>query len=113
MTAPASPPLPDGSPAQAIPGPRPRPLVGNALDIDRKHAVEGAIKLAREHGPVYRLVVPGADPRYVVSGADLVEEVCDERRFRRTPRWSRSTGNCSARTQSAPRGTSRSRCPPG
>ena len=81
MTAPASPPLPAGTPVQAIPGPRPRPLAGNALDIDRKHAVEGAIKLAREYGPVYRLVIPGAGARYVVSGADLVEEVCDERRF--------------------------------
>ncbi len=72
---------PGGVPAQAIPGPRPRPVVGNALDIDRKHAVEAAIKLAREYGPIYRLVVPGGGPRYVVSGADLVEEVCDERRF--------------------------------
>ncbi len=81
MTAQPSPPLPAGVTAQAIPGPRPRPVVGNALDIDRKRAVQSAIKLAREYGPVYRLVVPGGDPRYVVSGADLVEEVCDERRF--------------------------------
>ena len=74
-------PAPAGVPAAAIPGPRPRPVIGNALDIDRKHAVESAIKLAREYGPIYRLVVPGAGPRYVVSGASLVEELCDEKRF--------------------------------
>jgi cytochrome P450 / NADPH-cytochrome P450 reductase len=39
------------------------------------------MKLAREYGPIYRLAVPGGPPRYVVSGADLVEEVCDEKRF--------------------------------
>ena len=68
-------------PAEAIPGPRPRPVIGNALDIGRKGAVEGAIKLARRYGPIYRLVLPGGDSRYIVSGADLVEEVCDEQRF--------------------------------
>jgi len=68
-------------PADAVPGPRPRPVIGNALDINLKHAVEGAIKLARRYGPIYRLVVPGGGQRFVVSGADLVEELCDERRF--------------------------------
>ena len=69
-----------GASADAIPGPRPRPVIGNALDVSRKHAVESVIKLAREYGPIYRLKVPGGD-RYIVSGSDLVEEVCDERRF--------------------------------
>ena len=67
--------------AEAIPGPRPRPVIGNALDVGRKHAMEGAIRLARQYGPIYRLVLPGGDRRYLVSGAGLVEEVCDERRF--------------------------------
>ena len=67
--------------AEAIPGPRPRPVIGNALDVGLKHAVEGAIRLAREYGPINRLVLPGGDQRYIVSGADLVEELCDERRF--------------------------------
>lgn len=69
-----------GAPAGTIPGPRPLRVVGNALDIDRKHAMESAMKLARQYGPIYRLAVPGGD-RYIVSGSDLVEEVCDERRF--------------------------------
>ena len=63
------------------PGPRPRPVIGNALDIGLKGAVEPAIKLARQYGPIYRLVLPGGAHRYIVSGSDLVEEVCDERRF--------------------------------
>jgi cytochrome P450/NADPH-cytochrome P450 reductase len=67
--------------ADAIPGPSPRPVIGNALDIGLKHAIEGAMKLARRYGPIYRLVLPGGDQRFVVSGADLVEELCDERRF--------------------------------
>lgn len=67
--------------ADVIPGPRPRPVIGNALDIGRKGAVEAAIKLARQYGPIYRLVLPGGAHRYIVSGSDLVEEVCDERRF--------------------------------
>lgn len=69
------------SAADVIPGPRPRPVIGNALDIGLKNAVEGAIKLARQYGPIYRLVVPGGGERYVVSGSDLVGELCDERRF--------------------------------
>jgi cytochrome P450/NADPH-cytochrome P450 reductase len=76
----APPPAAGGAAADVIPGPRPRPVVGNVLDLDRKHAVEGAIRLAREYGPIYRLTVPGGD-RYVVSGSDLVEEVCDQQRF--------------------------------
>ena len=67
--------------ADVIPGPKPRPVIGNALDIGLKGAVEPAIKLARQYGPIYRLVLPGGDHRYIVSGSDLVEEVCDERRF--------------------------------
>jgi cytochrome P450 / NADPH-cytochrome P450 reductase len=67
--------------ADIIPGPRPRPVIGNALDIGRKGAVETAMKLARQYGPIYRLVVPGGAIRYIVSGSDLVEELCDEQRF--------------------------------
>ena len=67
--------------ADVIPGPRPRPVIGNALDIGLKGAVEPAMKLARQYGPIYRLVLPGGDHLYIVSGSDLVEEVCDERRF--------------------------------
>ncbi len=67
--------------ADAIPGPRPQRVIGNALHISAKHAVEGAMKLARQYGPIYRLVVPGGGERFVVSGANLVEELCDERRF--------------------------------
>lgn len=67
--------------AEAIPGPRSRPGAGNALDVARKHAMEGAVRLARQYGPVYRLVLPGGDRRHMASGAGLVEEVCDERRF--------------------------------
>ena len=37
--------------------------------------------MAREYGPIFRLTMPGGDPRVIVSGADLVEEICDDTRF--------------------------------
>jgi len=81
MTTSSSARPPASVPADVVPGPRPRPLIGNALDVDRDNAILGAMKLSRQYGPIYQLVVPGGGVRYIVSGADLVEEVCDERRF--------------------------------
>jgi cytochrome P450 / NADPH-cytochrome P450 reductase len=72
---------PDTNATTDIPGPAPKPLIGNATDIDRENAIESVMDLARRYGPIYRLTIPGAGDRYIVSGRDLVEEVCDERRF--------------------------------
>ncbi len=63
-----------------IPGPHGLPLVGNAFDIDADNPIEGFIAMAREYGPIFRLHVPGGT-RLIVSGPDLVEEVCDDARF--------------------------------
>ena len=41
------------------------------------------MELAREHGPIFRLDLPGAD-LVVVSSQELVDELCDERRFDKT-----------------------------
>lgn len=37
--------------------------------------------LAREYGPIYQLELPGGNSRVIVSGVDLVDELCDESHF--------------------------------
>jgi cytochrome P450/NADPH-cytochrome P450 reductase len=63
-----------------VPGPQGLPLVGNMFDIDSERPIESLLALAEEYGPLFKLDVPGG-VRLIVSGPDLVEEVCDDRRF--------------------------------
>src|SRR4051812_36480435 len=63
-----------------IPGPRGVPLLGNAFDIDADSPFESLLQLAQEYGPIFKLSTP-AGMRLIVSGPDLVEELCDEARF--------------------------------
>ena len=63
-----------------IPGPRGLPLVGNAFDIDAVDPIEGFMRMAGEYGPIFRLAIPSGT-RLIVSGADLVDEICDDTRF--------------------------------
>jgi cytochrome P450 / NADPH-cytochrome P450 reductase len=73
------------SPATAvpIPQPHPTPLLGNLPDVDAEKGVLGLMELAREYGEIYRLELPGADI-VVVGSQELVDELCDERRFDKT-----------------------------
>lgn len=64
-----------------IPGPKPAPLVGNVPDLDVRIPVQSMMKLARSYGPIYRLQFPGGREAVVVSSQELVNELCDERRF--------------------------------
>jgi len=68
-------------PTQQIPQPRPRPLVGNLPDMDAEKGIFGLVELAQEHGPIFRLELPGSD-LVVVSSQELVDELCDESRVR-------------------------------
>src|SRR5271154_3883332 len=63
-----------------IPQPPVKPLIGNLLDLDRVAPVQGLVKLAQQYGPIYRLAGRGKF-LVVVSGHELVAELCDESRF--------------------------------
>jgi cytochrome P450 / NADPH-cytochrome P450 reductase len=63
-----------------LPGPRALPVIGNLLDIDAASPFIGLMDLVREYGPIFRLVTP-AGQRLILSGAELVDEVCDDTRF--------------------------------
>jgi cytochrome P450 / NADPH-cytochrome P450 reductase len=67
-------------PLEEIPGPRGLPLVGNVFDIDTADPLGGFVRMAGEYGPIFKLATPGGD-RLLVSGPDLVDEVCDDARF--------------------------------
>src|SRR6476646_7037243 len=62
------------------PGPHGLPLVGNAFDIDAHNPIEGFIAMAADYGPIFKVTVPGST-RLMVSGPELVEEICDDSRF--------------------------------
>jgi cytochrome P450/NADPH-cytochrome P450 reductase len=70
-----------------IPHPPKKPVVGNMLSLDSTAPVQHMMRLAKELGPIYWLDMMGA-PLVVVSGADLVDEVSDEKRFDKSVRGS-------------------------
>ncbi|MDT7670949.1 MAG: cytochrome / NADPH-cytochrome reductase [Pseudonocardiales bacterium] len=63
-----------------LPGPRGLPVLGNLFDIDGDSPFESLMAMARQYGPIFRLSTP-AGHRLIVSGAELVEEICDDTRF--------------------------------
>jgi cytochrome P450 / NADPH-cytochrome P450 reductase len=63
-----------------FPGPRGMPVLGNLLDIDTQNPIQGLIKMAGEYGPILKLSTPKTTA-VIVSGQDLVNEVCDDARF--------------------------------
>ncbi|KAI5917076.1 bifunctional P-450:NADPH-P450 reductase [Camillea tinctor] len=67
-----------------IPEPRGIPLLGNIADIDSTNSLESFTRLADIHGEIYRLRFPGSK-MVVISTHALVDEVCDEKRFKKIP----------------------------
>src|SRR3954447_2512306 len=63
-----------------IPQPKPVPVLGNLPDLDADNGILRLMELAREHGPIYRLQLPGNEV-LIVSSQELVDELCDESRF--------------------------------
>ena len=65
---------------EPIPQPKPWPLLGNIPSIDGKNGIQSLMRLAAQHGPIFRLRILGRSI-LVVGGHDLVDELCDETRF--------------------------------
>ena len=65
---------------EPIPGPRGVPVLGNVFDVDSADPLGGFVRMAEQYGPIFKLSVPGG-VRLLVSGPDLVDEVCDDARF--------------------------------
>ncbi len=66
----------------SIPQPRGLPLIGNIADIDRNAPVQSMMRLARIHGPFFRMSFFGREV-YIAGSQALVDELCDESRFQK------------------------------
>ena len=65
---------------QPIPQPKGDPFIGNLRTVDGDAPIQGFMRLARIHGPIFQLEFFGTT-LVVVSSQELVNEVCDEARF--------------------------------
>src|SRR5438477_4595439 len=70
-----------------IPHPPKKPVVGNMLSLDSTAPMQDLMRMVKELGPIFWLDMMGA-PLVVVSGADLVDELSDEKRFDKLVRGS-------------------------
>jgi cytochrome P450/NADPH-cytochrome P450 reductase len=68
-----------------IPQPPKTFLLGNLLALGTRTPVQDMVKLAREYGPIYWLDMMGK-PVVIVSGLELVDELCEETRFDKSVR---------------------------
>lgn len=63
-----------------IPSPRGLPILGNLLDIQDEVPIRALDNLADVYGPIYKLRFGGSE-RIFISNRELLEEICDEKRF--------------------------------
>ncbi|KAF2813329.1 bifunctional P-450/NADPH-P450 reductase [Mytilinidion resinicola] len=63
-----------------IPSPPGLPIFGNTREVDPELPVRSFMHLHELHGPIYRLSFAGV-PRYFIASHELMNEVCDEKRF--------------------------------
>ncbi|WP_262696276.1 bifunctional cytochrome P450/NADPH--P450 reductase [Kordiimonas aquimaris] len=63
-----------------IPKPDGNPVIGNVLSVDPDAPLQALMEITRDLGPIFWLDMMGA-PMVVVSGPELVKELCDESRF--------------------------------
>ena len=64
---------------EPIPGPRGLPVLGNVLDVDTPTPSSGFVRMAESTGRSSRSTPGGS--RLIVSGPELVDEICDDARF--------------------------------
>lgn len=68
---------------QAIPGPRPLPLIGTAYTVNPKNLVQTATDLGNKYGEIYVQQIPGRAPLYIVGSYRIVDELSDEEKFKK------------------------------
>lgn len=69
---------------EPIPGPRGLPFLGNALDLqDDEAKIRAFERLADTYGTIFQITV-GGQRLVVVSSAEMMKEVMDEKRFFKT-----------------------------
>jgi cytochrome P450/NADPH-cytochrome P450 reductase len=66
---------------EPIPQPPGKFILGNLPDVMGDAPIVDLMDLARQYGPIYQLTMPGRAPLTVVSGFQLVDELCDDSRF--------------------------------
>ncbi|KAJ5088531.1 hypothetical protein N7456_012147 [Penicillium angulare] len=68
--------------AQKIPNPPGVPILGNIFDVNPNETWNSLIKLSQQYGPIFKINVLGKQLVFI-SNVELLEEICDERRFRK------------------------------
>lgn len=67
-----------------IPGPSPKPLFGNILELDPNDRLKSFQRLQEEYGGIFKLNIV-KNTLVIVSSHRLVDEACDEKRFKKVP----------------------------
>ncbi|MEO0607652.1 MAG: cytochrome P450 [Pseudomonadota bacterium] len=75
----------DSNKLAPIPKPPGKPFLGNVLSVDAGAPLQSLKALSDEQGPIFWLDMMGT-PIVFVTGADLVAELCDEKRFDKSVR---------------------------
>ena len=65
---------------QKIPQPKAFPIIGNLKDLNIEAPTGSLGELAKQYGEIYKLQLPGEE-LIVVSSQELVNELCDTKRF--------------------------------
>lgn len=65
-----------------LPSPLTLPILGSMFEVDTGHVIASFRRLARAHGPIFRLTLP-SDRIHIVSSHALARELCDTTRFQK------------------------------
>lgn len=66
-----------------IPEPEGLPILGNINNVDKEFPLGSMVSLADQFGEIYRMRFPGRTVVFVSTQA-LINETCDEKRFRKS-----------------------------
>ncbi|KAI0381230.1 bifunctional P-450:NADPH-P450 reductase [Hypomontagnella monticulosa] len=71
-------------PVASIPEPPGYPFIGHITEVDAENSIQSFKGLAERYGEIFRLNFPGTTLVWI-SSHSLIDEVCDEKRFKKTP----------------------------